>query len=136
MPALIGRRCTRTAVSRRPDRKGSVPFDFHQWALLNSIYSRPGADLGSIITAPSRASIGDRETGRTPARSEAGGAFMGSKKLSPEQKWHEQAEAFKREAEKLPYGRQREDLLRKASQLETASHINEWVSSPGLEPPR
>ena len=53
MPALLGRRCTKAAVSRRPDRKGVVPFDFHQWALLNSIYSRPGADLGSIITAPS-----------------------------------------------------------------------------------
>jgi hypothetical protein len=61
---------------------------------------------------------------------------MGSKKLSLEQKWREQAEVFKREAEKLPYGKEREDLLRKARQLETASHINEWVSSPGLSPPK
>ena len=61
---------------------------------------------------------------------------MGSKKLSLEQKWHEQAEAFRREAERLPYGKNREDLLRKARQLETASHINEWVSSPGLERPK
>jgi hypothetical protein len=61
---------------------------------------------------------------------------MGSKKLSLEQKWHEQAEAFRREAERLPYGKDREDLLRKARQLETASHINEWVSSPGLERPK
>jgi hypothetical protein len=61
---------------------------------------------------------------------------MGSKKQSPEQKWRQQAEAFRREAEKLPYGREREHLLRKASQLETASHINEWVSSPGLSPPK
>jgi hypothetical protein len=59
---------------------------------------------------------------------------MGTKKLSPEQRWREQAEAFKRQAEKLPYGREREDLLLKARQLETASHINEWVSSPGLSP--
>ena len=41
---------------------------------------------------------------------------MGSKKQSSEQKWHEQAEAFKREAEKLPYGRERDELLRKARQ--------------------
>jgi hypothetical protein len=61
---------------------------------------------------------------------------MGSKKLSPEQKWREQAECFKRQAERLPYGKEREELLREASQLETASHINEWVSSPGLSPPR
>ena len=67
---------------------------------------------------------------------QAVGPLMGSKKQSSEQKWHEQAEAFKREAEKLPHGRKREELLRKARQLETASHINEWVSSPGLSPPR
>jgi hypothetical protein len=60
---------------------------------------------------------------------------MGSKKLSLEEKLHEQAEAFRREAEKLPHGKEREELLRKARQLETASHINEWVSSPGLSPP-
>jgi hypothetical protein len=61
---------------------------------------------------------------------------MGSKKLSLEEKWHEQAESFKREAEKLPYGKEREGLLRKARQLETASHVNQWISSPGLSPPR
>ena len=61
--------------------------------------------------------------------------LMGTKKQSSVQKWHEQAEAFKREAEKLPCGRERDELLRKARQLETASRINEWVSSPGLSPP-
>jgi hypothetical protein len=60
---------------------------------------------------------------------------MGSKKLSLVEKWHEQAEAFKREAAKLAFGKEHEDLLRKARQLETASHINEWVSSPGLSAP-
>jgi hypothetical protein len=63
------------------------------------------------------------------------GAYMASKKLSLEQKWHEQAESFKREAERLPYGKEREDLLRKARQLDTATHINQWLSSPGLQPP-
>jgi hypothetical protein len=58
------------------------------------------------------------------------------RKLSLEQKWREQAEAFKREADTLPYGKEREELLRMARQLETASHINEWVSSPGLSPPK
>ena len=42
---------------------------------------------------------------------------MGSKKPSTEQRWREQAEAFKREAVKLPYGKEREELLRKARQL-------------------
>jgi hypothetical protein len=93
----------------------------------------PGYAL--LITAPSQASIGDREAGSRSRLMQAG-AFMGSKKQSSMQKWHEQAEAFKREAEKLPYGREREELLRKARQLETASRINEWVSSPGLSSPK
>ena len=30
----------------------------------------------------------------------------------------------------------KDELLEKIRQLETASHINEWLSSPGLQPPR
>lgn len=44
-------------------------------------------------------------------------------------------ENFKTQAERLPYGNEREALERKARQLDIASHINEWVSSPGLQPP-
>jgi hypothetical protein len=50
--------------------------------------------------------------------------------------WHEQAETLLAEAEKLPYGDEREALERKARQLEITSQINQWVSSPGLQPPR
>jgi hypothetical protein len=49
--------------------------------------------------------------------------------------WQEQAEILRAEADKLPYGKQREAIERNARQLEIASHINEWVSSPGLQPP-
>ena len=58
------------------------------------------------------------------------------KKPTIEEKWHHQAQTYKQEAAKLPYGREREELLRKARQLETASHMNEWLSSPGLSPPK
>ena len=37
---------------------------------------------------------------------------------------------------KLPSGSQKDTLLEKMSQLETASHINEWLTSPGLRPPK
>ena len=36
---------------------------------------------------------------------------------------------------KLPPSPQKDILLRKIRQLETASHINEWLTSPGLRPP-
>jgi hypothetical protein len=36
---------------------------------------------------------------------------------------------------KLKPGPQRDGLLKKIRQLETASHMSEWLSSPGLRPP-
>jgi len=47
------------------------------------------------------------------------------------------AERTKLEAQiaKLKPGPQRDALLRKIRQLETAAHMNEWLSSPGLQPP-
>ena len=57
-------------------------------------------------------------------------------KQTVEEKWRQQSKAAKEEAEKLPYGKQREVLLRKARQLQTASQINEWLSSPALQPPK
>jgi hypothetical protein len=54
-------------------------------------------------------------------------------KITIEQKRHQQSEAA---AEKLPQGKEREALVRKARQLHTASQINEWLSSPGLQPPK
>ena len=37
---------------------------------------------------------------------------------------------------KLKPGPQKDGLLKKMSQLETASHINQWLTSPGLQPPK
>jgi hypothetical protein len=58
-----------------------------------------------------------------------------SKRKTIEQKWHEQSEATKDEAAKLPYGKLKQQLLRRARQLETASQISRWLSSPGLQLP-
>ena len=35
----------------------------------------------------------------------------------------------------LPSRPQKDALLKKIRQLETASHVNEWLTSPGLQPP-
>ena len=39
------------------------------------------------------------------------------------------------EAAKLPPGPEREVLLKKARQADTASHLDHWANSPGLQPP-
>jgi hypothetical protein len=47
------------------------------------------------------------------------------------------AEKAKLEAQvaKLKPGPQMDALLRKIRQLDTAAHMSEWLSSPGLKPP-
>ena len=57
-------------------------------------------------------------------------------KITIEQKWHQQSEEAKNEAEKLTHGKERDALVRKARQLHTASQLHEWASSPGLQPPK
>jgi hypothetical protein len=47
----------------------------------------------------------------------------------------EEAGQLRDQAEMLPAGAEREHLLRKAKQCDTASHITEWLNSPGLRQP-
>jgi hypothetical protein len=58
------------------------------------------------------------------------------RKLTIEQKWRQQIEEVRIEAGKLPPSKERDTLFQKARQLETASHLAEWMSSPGLQPPK
>ena len=59
-----------------------------------------------------------------------------SSQKSTEQKWREQSEAAREEAAKLPYGKLKNQQLQKARQLQTASQLSLWLSSPGLRAPR
>jgi hypothetical protein len=45
-----------------------------------------------------------------------------------------EAANLRKQAEGLPPGVRREELMRKPSQVETASHMSEWLSSPKLQP--
>ena len=47
-----------------------------------------------------------------------------------------EAEIARARATSMPLGKEREALLRKARQAETASRIDEWLSSPGLRSPK
>jgi hypothetical protein len=48
----------------------------------------------------------------------------------------DQAERLRKEARGTPPGIEREKLLRRARQAETAAHMQEWLTSPGLQPPK
>jgi hypothetical protein len=45
------------------------------------------------------------------------------------------ADEIRQQAEQLPPGPEREALLKKAGQAEMAARMDDWASSPGLQPP-
>lgn len=48
----------------------------------------------------------------------------------------QEAQRLRQEAQALPVGPERDALLHKARQVETSAHLDQWLSSPGLPPPR
>jgi hypothetical protein len=58
-------------------------------------------------------------------------------KLPFAERMAEDAERFRKAAEDQPAGSMaRELLLRRARQAETASHMSDWLRSPGLQAPQ
>lgn len=47
-----------------------------------------------------------------------------------------EAERFRQAAAEAQPGMARELLLKRARQAETAAHMNDWLRSPGLQPPK
>jgi hypothetical protein len=54
---------------------------------------------------------------------------------SLEERLSEEAKRLRSEAKLLPPGAVRDELIRRARQAETGSHLTEWLTSPGLQPP-
>ena len=52
-----------------------------------------------------------------------------------EERLSEEAKRLREEAKLLPPGAKRDELIRKARQADTGSHMSEWLRSPGLRPP-
>jgi len=46
------------------------------------------------------------------------------------------ANQVREKAADLPPGNERDGLLRRARQADAASHLDEWVNSSGLQPPK
>ncbi len=47
-----------------------------------------------------------------------------------------EADKLRKQAKGMPQSIQRDQLLRMADQMDVATHINEWLSSPGLQAPQ
>jgi hypothetical protein len=55
---------------------------------------------------------------------------------SLKQRLLEEAQNLRDEAKLLPYGPVRDAALKKARQTEAAAHMDDWLTSPGLRPPK
>jgi hypothetical protein len=53
-----------------------------------------------------------------------------------EERLARQARDLRDRAKTMPHGVEREALIRRARQAETASHMSDWLSSPGLASPK
>ena len=86
-----------------------------------------------------RASVLVRAGGEPPA-SEAKTRLKRRSRTAPstsfDQRLASEAQRLEAQAKMMAPGRAREMLLRKAGQAKIAAHINEWLSSPGLMPPK
>ena len=56
--------------------------------------------------------------------------------LTLEERLAEAAQRLREQARTLPPSAERDELVRKARQTEIASHMNEWLTSPALQPPK
>ena len=48
----------------------------------------------------------------------------------------EWAAGVRKQAKEMQPGQERDELLKKLRQAETAMHMDEWANSPGLQPPK
>ena len=55
---------------------------------------------------------------------------------NPEERLAADAKRLREEARLLSPGPVRDEMLRRARQAETGSHMSEWLRSPGLRPPK
>jgi hypothetical protein len=56
--------------------------------------------------------------------------------MSFDERLADRAKRLRDQAKTLSPGIERDELIRKARQAETASRVNEWLTSPGLASPK
>jgi hypothetical protein len=56
--------------------------------------------------------------------------------MPSEEKFFSEAERAREKAKTLPPGKEQDALVRWARESETAARIDQWINSPGLQPPK
>lgn len=56
-------------------------------------------------------------------------------KSTLEERLTQRAEQLREKAQSLPPGAERDFTEKQARQADTAGHVNDWLTSPGLQPP-
>jgi len=92
------------------------------------------------VTARPVASIGNENAGWFPPYNDREGAMQKRRRFKQIESLRERLSAFARnarvQATRLHPGPERDALLKKARQADTASHIDSWANSSGLQPPK
>jgi hypothetical protein len=86
------------------------------------------------------ASIGDENASCAPGQSQRSTAMPLRQrfKLSSctfEFRLAQEVISLRKQAEGMPHGIRRDELLRKAGQVDAASQVNKWLTSPGMRAP-
>jgi hypothetical protein len=91
-----------------------------------------------IIAARPQASIGEENAACAPALP-TGSTGMDRRRtkqsLTFEYRMAQEAIHLRKQAEGMPFGIRRDELLRKAGQIDVAVQVNNWLGSPGLRAP-
>ena len=93
----------------------------------------------SDITAPPVASIGDCEFCSAPARRQRRSVMQRRRfkqSMSLQERLAAWAKSVRAKAAKLKPGPERDALLQRASQADTAAHFDDWANSTELQPPK
>ena len=121
----------------RPTLRVNGPFLFGDWSLLIEgaifvfAWNRLSSDGILELEIPQTLRLGPAK----PRRGCVMERHRFKQTQSLEQRLAEEAKRLRAEAKLLPPGAVRDELIRRARQAETGSHMSEWLRSPGLRPP-
>jgi len=96
--------------------------------------------MSACAGLPQEAIFGGRRREENPSLNAHAGEHVMQRRFKQtttlQERLAREAEMARARATSMPSGKERDAELRKARQAETASHIDEWLSSPGLRPPK